>query len=69
MVVAGGGVVAEDRRGAVLVVDDDVDVAVVVEVAERRASADVPLEIGAGVAGGEPEPARPIQNVPRRDVA
>ena len=39
-----GGRVVSLRRmagGAVLVIDDDVDVAVVVDVAERRASADV----------------------------
>ena len=56
-VVAGRRVVAEEGGGAVLVVDDDVDVAVVVEVAERRAAADVlGVEVGAGVAGREPEP-------------
>ena len=47
----------EQGRCGVLVVDDDVDVAIVVEVAERRASADViGVEIGAGVSGRQQEP-------------
>ena len=48
--------------GAVLVVDDDVDVAVVVEVAEGGPSADVVgVEVGPGVAGGQPELACPAR--------
>ena len=57
MLPLSGAVVAEDRRGAVLVIDDDVDVAIVVDVAEGGASADVLRgEIGADVAGRELEP-------------
>ena len=55
--IVGGRVVAEDGGRPAAVVDDDVDVAIVVDVAERRSSADVPrLEVRPGVAGGEPEP-------------
>ena len=44
-------------RGAVLVVDHDVEVAVVVQVAERDPAADVVgLEIGPGPAGRQLEP-------------
>ena len=47
------------RRG-VLVVDDDVDVAVIVDVAERRAAADVlGVEVGPRVAGRQLEPLLP----------
>ena len=61
-VIAGRGVVAEQGGRAVLVVDDDVDVAVVVEVAERGSVADVVgVEVGPGVArrpAGTASPAR-----------
>ena len=55
--VLGRRVVAQDGGVPVLLVDHDVDVAVVVEVAERRAAAHVALvEIGSDVLGGELEP-------------
>ena len=59
-VVVGLRVVAEQGGGGVLVVDDDVDVAVVVDVAERRAAADVlGVEVGSGVAGRQAEALAP----------
>ena len=60
-VVAGLRVVAQQGRRGVLVIDDDVDVAVVVDVAERRAAADVTgVEVRPGVAGRQAE-ALPLQ--------
>ena len=42
--------------GTVLVIDHDVDVAVVVEIAEGDAAADViGIEVGSGIAGGQLE--------------
>ncbi len=63
------GVVAEQGPRTVLVVDDDVDVAVVVDVAEGRAAADVlGVEVRPGVAGGqaEPSPLVPLARSTRR---
>ena len=55
--VLGRRVVAEDGGVPVLLVDDDVDVAVVVDVAEGRPSAHVALvEVRSDILGGEPEP-------------